>query len=200
MGYFLTEQGLGRVDVVGKGYPDAGVLLEGYGLIAISPGGDMLVTPGTEFLPAIVPTKPATGDYDPPPSWVAGQAFAYRQFRGPPVPYVVQGVALRVDEVLGYAPGEITALVIGRLGGDRPGLWELPLGVARVESTTPRYVADVGGVTTAAYANDGSAFVLTEGHLWLLRNHRLSPLDVPEGAPMPNGPLVWIGREPTADG
>ena len=200
MGYFLTEQGLGRVDVVGKGYPDAGVLLEGYGLIAVSPGGDMLVTPGTEFLPAIVPTKPATGDYDPPPTWVAGQAFAYRQFRGPPVPYVVQGVALRVDEVLGYAPGEITALVIGRLGGDRPGLWELPLGVARVESTTPRYVADVGGVTTAAYANDGSAFVLSEGHLWLLRNHRLSRLDVPEGAPVPNGPLVWIGREPTADG
>jgi len=200
IGYFLTEQGLGRVDVVGKGYPDAGVLLEGYGVIAISPGGDMLVTPGTEFLPAIVPTKPATGDYDPPPTWVAGQAFAYRQFRGPPVPYVVQGVALRVDEVLGYAPGEITALVIGRLGGDRPGLWELPLGVARVESTTPRYVADVGGVTTAAYANDGSAFVLSEGHLWLLRNHRLSPLDVPEGAPVPNGPLVWIGREPTADG
>ena len=55
-------------------------------------------------------------------------------------------------------------------------------------------------MTAAAYANDGSAFVLSEGHLWLLRNHRLSPLDVPEGAPVPNGPLVWIVREPTADG
>jgi hypothetical protein len=199
IGYFLTKQGLGRVDVVGEGYPDAGVLLEGYGVIAISPGGDMLVTPGTEFLPAIVPTRPTTHDYDPPPFWVAGQAFAYQQFSGPPVPYVVQGVALRVDEVLGYAPGETTGLVIGRLGGDRPGLWELPLGVARVESTTARYVAEVGGFTAAAYANDGTAFVVTEGRLWRLRNHRLTPIDVPEGAPVPNGPLAWIAREPAAD-
>jgi hypothetical protein len=199
IGYFLTEQGLGRVDVVGQGYPDAGVLLEGYGVIAISPGGDMLVTPGSEFLPAIVPTRPVTGGYDPPPLWIAGQASAFRQFSGPPVPYVVQGIALRVDEVLGYAPDETTALVIGRLGGDRPGLWELPLGVARVESTTARYVAEVGGVTAAAYANDGTAFVVTEGRLWRLRNHRLTPIDVPEGAPVPNGPLAWIVREPTAD-
>ena len=200
IGYFLTEQGLGRVDVVGEGYPDAGVLLEGYGVIAISPGGDMLVTPDTAFLPTIVPTRPVTGDYDPPPSWIAGPAFAYRQFRGPPVPYLVRGVALRVDDVLGYAPGGRTALVIGRLGGDRPGLWELPLGVERVESTTPRYVADVGGVTAAAYASDGSAFVVTEGRLWLLRDHRMTPLDVPEGAPVPSGPLAWIAREPAAGG
>jgi hypothetical protein len=199
-GYFLTRQGLGRVDVVGEGYPDAGMLLEGYGVIAISPGGDMLVTPGTEFAPTIVPTRPVTGDHDPPPTWIAGQAFAYQQFRGPPVPYLVRGVALRVDEVLGYAPGDATALVIARLGGDRPGLWELPLGVARVESITPRYVADVGGVTAAAYVSDGSAFVLTEGRLWSLRDHRLTPLDVPDGAPAPNGPLAWIAREPTADG
>lgn len=200
VGYFLTEQGLGRVDVVGEGYPDAGVLLEGYGVIAISPGGDMLVTPGTEFAPAIVPTRPVTGDYDPPPTWIAGQAFAYRQFRGPPVPYLVRGVALQVDEVLGYAPGDTTALVMARLGGDRPGLWELPLGVARVGSTTARYVADVGGVTAAAYASDGSAFVVTEGRLWLLRDHRLTPLDVPGGAPLPNGPMAWVAREPTAGG
>jgi hypothetical protein len=200
VGYFLTEQGLGRVDVVGEGYADAGVLLEGYGVIAISPGGDMLVTPGAGFLPAIVPTRPVTADYDPPPSWIAGPAFAYRQFRGPPVPYLVRGVALRVDEVLGYAPGDKMALVIARLGGDRPGLWELPLGVARVEPTTPRYVTEVGGVTAAAYANDGSAFVVTEGRLWLLREHRLTPLDMPEGAPVPNGPLAWIAREPTVGG
>ncbi len=200
IGYFLTEQGLGRVDVVGEGYPDAGVLLEGFGVIAISPGGDMLVTPDTAFLPTIVPTRPVTGDYDPPPSWIAGPAFAYRQFRGPPVPYLVRGVALRVDEVLAYGPGDAIALVVGRLGGDRPGLWELPLGVERVESTTPRYVADVGGVTAAAYASDGSAFVVTEGRLWLLGDHRLTPLDMPEGAPVPNGPLAWIAREPTASG
>jgi hypothetical protein len=198
IGYFLTKQGLGRVDVVGEGYPDAGVLLEDYGVIAISPGGDMLVTPGTEFLPAIVPTRPATGEYDPPPSWVAGQASAYRQFNGDPIPYVVRGVALRVDEVLGFAPGGTMALVIGRLGGDSPGLWELPLGVARVESTTARYIAEVGGSTAAAYANDGTAFVVTDGRLWMLRNHRLTPLEVPDGAPMPDGPLAWIVREPTA--
>jgi hypothetical protein len=199
IGYFLTKQGLGRVDVIGEGYEDAGVLLEDYGVIAISPGGDMLVTPGTEFLPAIVPTRPATGDYDPPPFRIAGHAYAYEQFNGAPVPYVVEGVALRVDEVLSYVPGATMALVNGRLDGDRPGLWELPLGVARVESTTPRYIADIEGFTSAAYANDGTAFVVTGGRLWRLGNHRLTPVDMPDGAPVPNGPLAWIVQEPVTE-
>ena len=105
-----------------------------------------------------------------------------------------------MDEVLAYGPGDAIALVVARLGGDRPGLWELPLGVDRVESATPRYVADVGGVSAAAYASDGSAFVVTGGRLWLLGDHRLTPLDVPGAAPVPNGPLAWIAREPTASG
>jgi hypothetical protein len=199
IGYFLTKQRLGRVDVIGEGYADAGMLLEDYGVIAISPGGDMLVTPGAEFLPAIVPTRPAIGDYDPPPLRIAGHVSAYKQFNGAPVPYVVEGVALRVDEVLGYAPGATTALVTGRLDGGLLGLWELPLGLARVESTTPRHVADVEGFTAAAYADDGTAFVVTGGRLWRLGNHRLIPLDLPEGAPVPNGPLAWIVREPTTE-
>lgn len=197
LGYFLTRQGLDGVDVVGAGYPDAGVLLRDHGVIAISPGGDLLVTPTTEFVPAVVPTRPARGDYDPPPLRVAGAAAHFTQLGGGPEPYVVRGVPLRVDEVLAYARGATTALVIGRLGGDRPGLWEVPLGVPGPE--IPRYVADVEGFTAAAYANDGTGFAVTKGRLWRLRNHRLTPLDVPEGAPVPTGPLVWIVREPLTE-
>lgn len=197
LGYFLTRQGLDGVDVIGAGYADAGVLLRDHGVIAISPGGDLLVTPTTEFVPAVVPTRPARGDYDPPPLRVAGAAAYLTQFGGGPEPYVVRGVPLRVDEILAYTPGATTALAIGRLGGDRPGLWEVPLGVPGPE--IPRYVADVEGFTAAAYANDGTGYVVTRGRLWRLRSHRLTPLDVPEGAPAPVGPLVWIVREPVTE-
>jgi hypothetical protein len=197
LGYFLTRQGLDGVDVIGAGYADAGVLLHDHGVIAISPGGDMIVTPATEFLPAVVPTRPARAEYDPPPLRVSGAAFYYTQFGGEPEPYVARGAPIRVDEVLGYSPGATTALVIGRRPGEHAGLWELPLGVPGPE--TPRFVSDAEGFTAVAYANDGTGFVVTKGRLWRLRNHRLTPLDVPEGAPTPTGPLVWIVREPLTE-
>ncbi len=199
LGYFLSRQGLGGVDVVGAGYPDAGVLLHDRGVIGISPGGDMLVTRSAEFAPAVVPTRPAVGDYDPPPLRIAGAASLYRQFGGRPVPFLVRGVPLRVDRILAYAPGATTALVTGRLGGERLGLWQLPLRMVGPGPEIPRYVNAVEGPVAAAYANDGTAFVVSGGRLWRLRNHRLRPIDVPAGAPAPAGPIVWIVREPLTE-
>jgi hypothetical protein len=199
LGYFLTRQGTDGVDVVGAGYANAGVLLLDHGLIAVSPGGDMLVTPSSEFVPAVVPTRPARGDHDPPPLRVAGAASFFAQFGGRPVPYLVDGVPLRIDRVLSYAPGATFALVIGGLDTDRSGLWELPLDPPGIRSRAPRYLADARGFTAAAYAGDGTAFVVTDGGLWRLRNHRLTPLEIPGGAPMPAGPLAWVVREPLTE-
>lgn len=199
LGYFVTRQGLKGVDVVGAGYADAGVLLRDHGVIGISPGGEMLVTPSTEFLPAIVPTRPSRGGYDPPPLRVAGAAEHFAQFGGRPVPYLVRGISLRVDRVLAYDPAAQIALVVGRVGGELPGLWELPLVPLEGGTAPPRLVGSVGGITAAAYANDGTAYVVTNGWLYRLRDHVLKRIDVPSGAPTPTGPLAWIVREPVSE-
>jgi len=193
LGYFVTTERRGvadvvAADVVGAGYDDAGVLLADHGLIAIAPGGEMLVTPSSEFLPM-------SGEDVP----IAGAAWYFRQFGGRAVPYLVDGIPLRVDRVLAYAPDAVQALAIGRLPGEDPGLWELPLGVGGDGPRTPRSVGVTTGPTAASYAADGTAFVVTGGRLWEVRHHRMEPLDLPEGAPAPTGPLVWIVREPLTD-
>lgn len=198
IGHFLTRLGPGGVDVVGVGYGDAGVLLPDHGLIAVSPGGDMIVTPSAD-LPStdLAPTEGGTGRRVPPIR-VTGRAWLYTQFRGPPVPYLVSGAPLRVFKVLAYGPGASVALVVGRVGDDRPGIWELPL-VSGDGSIHPRLVGSNGGHTFAAYANDGTAYVATGGSLYIQRDHVLKLLDGPEGAPTPAGPLAWIVQEPLTD-
>jgi hypothetical protein len=187
------------VDVVGVGYSDAGVLLPDHGLIAVSPGGAMIVTPGAD-LPSTGPAPAEAGTGGSVPSiLVTGRALLYSQFRGPPVPYLVRGVPLRVDKVLAYGPGASVALVVGRVGDDRPGIWELPLLVSGDGSIRPRKLGSDGGYTFAAYANDGTAYVATGGWLYVLRDDVLKLLLVPEGAPTPAGPLAWIVQEPTTD-
>jgi len=197
IGHFLTRLGPGGVDVVGAGYNDAGLLLRDHGLIAVSPGGDMLVTPSADLLPTD-PTAAEDG-VGRPRHRVTGRVSLYAQFRGPPVPYLVEGAPLRVDEVLAYGPGAQVALVVGRVGDGPPGLWELPLLTVGDALSPPRLVGSADGFTFAAYTNDGSAYVATGGSLYILREHVLKWLDGPEGAPTPAGPLAWIVQEPISD-
>ena len=186
LGYVFTRTRPGGADIVATGYDQAGILLPDHGLIAISPGGEMLVTPASQFIPAAQPV-------------VAGTASFFTQFGGRPVPYEVRGEPLLIDRVLAYSPASMRALVIGRLPGDPPGLWEVPLGIARTNPRAPRFVVADADVSAAAYAGDGTAFVVARGRLWSLRDHRMEPVDVPEGAPTPTGPLVWIVREPLTE-
>jgi hypothetical protein len=198
LGHFITRLGPGGVDVVGAGYRDAGLLLADHGLIALSPGGDMIVTPSAD-LQSSDPAPVESGTRSVPPIRVAGRASLLDQFRGPPVPYLVHGLPLRVDEVLAYDPGASVALAVGRVGHDSPGLWELPLVVSGDASIRPRLVGSDGGFTFAAYANDGTCYVATGGSVYILRDHVLKVLDGPEGAPTPAGPLAWIEQEPISD-
>ena len=197
LGHFLTRLGPHGVDVVGAGYRDAGLLLPDHGLIAVSPDGDMIVAPSAD-LPSIDPTSTEVGSRNPAPIRVSGRASLYGQFRGPPVPYLVGGAPLQVDEVLAYGPDSWVALVVGRVGEGRPGLWELPL-LASGRSIQPRRVGSDGSFTFAAYADDGTAYVVTGGSLHVLRHHVLKPLEGPKRAPTPAGPLAWIAQEPFAD-
>jgi hypothetical protein len=195
IGYFLTVLGPEDVNVVGVGYEDAGILLRDHGVIDVTPGGQMLVTPATEF----VPEQRSEDAVDEPPLRVSGEASRYRLFGGLPVDLLADAAPLRIERVLAYGDGGTRALVIGRQGPDRRALWELPLGISGSEPAIPRYVIEARGSTAAAYAIDGTAFVLTDSRLWHLRDHRLTALDVPEGAPRPDGPLAWIVREPITE-
>jgi len=195
VGYFMTVLGPEHVNVVGVGYEDAGILLRNHGVIDVSPGGQMLVTPATEFLPE----QPSGGSPDEPPLRVSGVASRYRLFGGRPIDLLADAAPLRIERVLAYTEGGTRALVVGRQGRDRPALWEVPLGISGSDPEIPRYIIEVRGSTAAAYANDGTAFVLTDSRLWHLRDHRLTALDVPEGAPPPEGPLAWIVREPITE-
>ena len=194
LGYLLTMLGEDGVDVVGAGYEDSGVLLRDHGVIDVSPGGQMLVTPATEFLP-----EPSSERPDDAPLRVSGSASRYRLFGGPPVDLLADAAPLRIDRVLAYRDGGTRALVIGSQGLDGPALWEVPLGIAGGAPSIPRYIVGVRGFTAAAYANDGTAFVIADGRLWHLREHRLTALRVPEGAPTPAGPLAWIVQEPVTE-
>jgi hypothetical protein len=195
LGYLLTILSEDGVDVVGAGYRDAGVVLRDHGVIDVSPGGQMLVTPAAEFLP-----EPSSDEGpDAPPLRVAGSALRYRLFGGPPVDLLADAAPLRIERVLAYRDGGTRALVIGSQGPDGPALWEVPLGIAGSVPAIPRYIVGVRGFTDAAYAIDGTAFVITDARLWHLRDHRLTALRVPEGAPTPAGPLAWIVQEPMTE-
>ncbi len=192
VGYFMTLLGSGDANVMGVGYEDAGILLRHHGVIDVAPGGEMLVTPATEFLPE----QPVAGGADAPPIAIAGEASRYRLFGGMPVDLLPDAAPLRIERVLAYADGGSRALVIGRQGRDAAALWEVPLVIAGTEAAIPRFVLQIRGSTAATYASDGTAFVLTASRLWHLGEDRLTALALPEGSPTPDGPIAWIVREP----
>jgi hypothetical protein len=196
LGYFVTWQRPGGADVVdsdivGAGYDQAGLLLRDHALLSISPGGDMLVTPWRRA------SRERPPGSDPAPVDVRGEAFVFSMFGGPPEPIRVSGVPLLVDRVLAYAPGATRALVVGRVGGREPGLWEVPLDDP--DRGAPRFLGSARRATWACYAADGTAFVVSGGRVWTSRGDGLVPLEPPVGAPAPGGPIAWILREPLAD-
>jgi hypothetical protein len=197
LGYFVTWQRPGGADVVdsdivGAGYDDAGLLLRDHALLSISPGGDMLVTPWRRA------SRDRPAGSDPAPVQIRGEAFVFSMFGGPPQPIRVSGVPLLVDRVLAYAPGATRALVVGRVGGREPGLWEVPLD-GGADPGAPRFLGSARRATWACYAADGTAFVVSGGRVWTSRGDGLVPLELPAGAPAPGGPIAWILREPLAD-
>lgn len=195
LGYFFTIIGETGADLVGAGYRDAGFLLRDHGMIDISPNGRMLVTPASEFL-----SGHASSDGSLASSiHVSGVASRYRLFGGRPDELLVDAQPLRIQRVLAYSAGGEQALVIARRGRDVAALWEVPLGSVGMDPQTPRFVVEVGGPTHAAYADDGTAFVLTGGRLWHLRNHRLTAMTTPDRAPEVAGPFAWIVREPASE-
>jgi hypothetical protein len=174
LGHFAGLVGPDGADIVGLGYQDAGVLLQDHRLLGVSPGGEMLVS--------------STGS--------GGSALVYEQFRGRPVRYVVGGVPFAIDRVLAYGPGSAEALVVGHAGDER-GVWSVSLRPDDRKPLEPTELAPgEGAAAWAAYASDGTAFVLVGARLSIAHDGDLVELQPPDGAPALHGPIVWILREP----
>lgn len=188
--YFTRRRG-DQVDLVSAGYGRTHHVLSDFALLSISPASDMVVV-RADALPApsiSLATLRERGDV-PPPS-IFGTSSFFRGIGGGPRPYRSGEDRMWIDRVVAWSRDSAMALVVGHLG-DRVGLYAIAAGPTR-RTEPPRYVGSVQGETWATVAEDGLAFVWTADRLFVTRGGPLMPLSLPEGAPRPDGPLVWLG-------
>jgi hypothetical protein len=75
--------------------------------------------------------------------------------------------------------------------GVRIGIFEVRTGPG-TPTAPPHYLGPIEGSTWATFADRHIGFVLTAGRVSTYRNGALTPLPLPEGAPAPDGPIVWL--------
>ena len=187
---YFTRRWHDRVDLVSAGYGRTHHVLSDFALLSISPASDMVVVPAAALPTPVVALATLRDGGDTPPPSVFGTSSFFRGLRGAPRPYRSGQERLWIDRVLAWSPDSAMALVAGRLG-DRVGLYEIAAGPGR-RTEPPRWVGPIQGATWASFADDGLAFVWTDHRLFVLRGGELQPLSIPEGAPQPGGPLVWL--------
>ncbi len=166
----LVQQGRPSLAYVGEsGVPHD--ILHGYKMVSASPSADFLVTSDR-------PTA-------------RGAALFWRG-RGSPVALGDERHPLILRSVVAWALDGSRALVVGRLG-DRRGLFEIAAGPGTDgERRVPTFVGPSGAGVAAAYAEDGTAFVVERGRLMRYAGGTLSEVPLPDGAPPPFGPLGWV--------
>jgi len=187
--YFTLQRG----NDVQVAYVSVGLVhpvLRDFAMIGASPEGDLLVVPSSALPPQPIAPLGARIDRDRPPTGVFGTALYFRGLDTAPIPYGLGGNRFQIDRIMAWTPDGLTALVAGRLG-ERTGLFEVDGGPG-AGLRPPRPVGSIDGLTWAAYADDGTAFVSSERGISIVRAGRLVPLDLPTGAAHPSGPIVWI--------
>jgi hypothetical protein len=156
-------------------------LLNHYRLDSLSPANDMVVTP------------------DPPPGSpsVPGSAL---YFRGPasqrPIPYTFAGSPFVLDRVLAWDPSATEALALGSAGG-RSGFYRLqaapPIGDTQPQTQPATYIGPAQGHADALYTGVGTRLVFSGGQFSRVFDDSTTPFPMPLGAPVPAGPMVWVG-------
>ena len=188
---YFTRRSHDRVDVVQASYGRTHHVLAEHALLSISAASDMLVVPAAGLPMTSMSLATVRDRGDVPPPAVFGTSFSYRRLRGEPRPYRSGNERLWIDRVLAWSRDSAVALVAGRLG-DRAGLYEIVAGPGLLPEP-PRWVGPIRGGAWATFSEDGLAFVLTDHRLFVTRDGGLEPLPLPDGAPPPDGPLVWLG-------
>ncbi len=187
--YFTLQRGKAvRIVYVSVGLVRTAV--RDFAMIGASPVGDLLVVPASALPQEQLAPFGTRIDRDPPPTGVFGTALFFRGLETTPIPYGRGSDRFEIDRIMAWTPDGLTALVAGTLG-ERSGLFEVdggPGGGLRA----PRFVGAVEGLTWATYADDGTAFVSSDAGISVELAGVLVPLDVPEGAAEPSGPIAWI--------
>lgn len=147
-------------------------VLEGYAMVSVSPVADLLVT------------------REPGPTG-AGATVLFWRGHGGPVPLGTTEDALAVREVLAWSPDGSRAMVLGRLGS-REGFFQILAGPGPEDvPREPVFVAPAGSGLGATYAEDGAAFLVSDGRLFSYEGSAPEEIDLPRWAPSPVGPIVW---------
>jgi hypothetical protein len=168
----------------------AHLVLPGHAVLSVAPTGRMLVAP-LDRDPEEVRIGPwrARTERDPPPRPAAGPAAVWSGV-GRPAPLALGRDQLVVGRVLAWSPSAARALVVGVLR-DVLGVFAIDTS-ADAADRTPRLVTELRGAVGATFARDGTALLAMGGRLYAVRAGGLRDVPLPEGAPAPSGPVVWL--------
>lgn len=145
------------------------LVLDGYGMLSVSPASDFLVVPAGGN---------ATG------------AVLFWQGHGGPVRLGDARNDLIVQRVLAWAPDGAQAAVLGSLGS-RHGVFVLDAGPG-VERRAPTFVVAGGQDLGATFDDQGMLYLVIGGHMFSYLDGVLSDILLPGEAPTPSGPIVWM--------
>ena len=174
--YFTSASG-GRLAVYLTG--EVGVphlMFDGLGVLSAAPPSAFLLNART-----------AQGTLDERPG--RGTLLGWKGIGGPIT--VGDGTdALTVERILSWSPDGSRVVLVGALG-QRQGVFVLSAG-AGTGPRVPRFVMPAGGTMDATFDDAGSLYLSVDGRIFVDRGGVLSRLELPEGAPAPGGPIVWI--------
>ncbi len=170
---------------------DAHLVLEDHGLLSVSPESDLLVIP-RESLPALVSPMGTQGPRDDGrPHHLSGPALYWRD-PDAPVRLGTPIADLIVKRVLAWSEDSSQALVVGQLDY-REGLFLVNAGPGPGDvQPNPLHVVSGGPGMGASFAEDGTLYIVINGHLLAYADGMLADVLLPDGAPAPSGPIVWI--------
>jgi hypothetical protein len=181
---FLSLAGRTNSGVFELGYRKLHRVVPEFSLLAVSPVGDMLVGPRIES-----PAGVADGSAP-----VLRTLLAWQGVGGP----TAMGTArhdLRAERFLAWSADGHRAAVLGTLGTVRS-IWLLDIDPGagrrtphRVAPELPKAVTDVG----AAFAG-GTLLETAEGKLYASDGRGYREIGLPDGAPAPSGPILWLDR------
>jgi hypothetical protein len=118
-----------------------------------------------------------------------GVVIAWRGIGGP-IPVAQRDRTLVAERVLAWSRDGARVALVGSLGATS--------GVFLIDAssgtgpTEPVLAAEADDVLDATFDSEGTLFVTAPEGILAYRDGSMRPVDLPDGAPMPDGPIVWI--------
>jgi hypothetical protein len=161
---------------VSSGYTQR--FMDDHQLFGLSTRGDFLVTP--------VPRPGEVADTPPP-----GLQLFHRPPLNDPVSFGSKGQPLLPLKFLTWSWDASEAYLVATYDDVR-GIYRVTIAPG-VGLRKPDLIEQTDATSAEATATvDGDVFLLLDGQLWLEQGDRVAPVDLPEGAPPPVGPMLWV--------